>query len=323
MGKKRDYSISMVKKNNILFKDLCEMYFKKCEANGITHYTINGYKNTLKYFGEFLNLSNKGLENFYCEEINDSLFDDFKLYLKNIRKVKDITINSYIRKLTPMLSYGMELGYIVKFPYTYVKQQETFKIIYTEEELKILLTKPSEGNTTNRFAEFRNWCIINFLLSTGVRSLELRELKIKNIDLPNDLINLSHTKNKKPRQIPICKTLHNVLVEYLQYRGGEMDDYLFPNSFGDQLPRTTLQMAITKYSKKRGIFKYSLHLYRHTYATLFLKNGGQMSVLKSILGHSSYRMVEIYLHMAGKDLKQANEFNPLDKIKTENKMIKR
>ncbi|WP_446897724.1 tyrosine-type recombinase/integrase [Clostridium sp. LBM24168] len=315
-GRKTGYSIGIIRKEKLLFKDLCAMYFKRCEANGITKYTVDGYKNVLKYFIRF-----ECNEKICCDEININLFEDFKLYLKNERKVKDITVNSYIRKLTPMLTYGMQLGYIEKFPYSYVKCQKVYKDIYTDEELSILLKRPKGKQTTNRFAEFRNWVICNFLLGTGVRALELRELKIKNLDLTEDLLNLVHTKNKKPRQVPIPKRLHNILIEYLQFRKGNQDDYLFCNSFGERMPRTTLQMGITKYAKKRGIYKYSLHLFRHTFATLYLRNGGSIHVLKAILGHSSYKMVDIYLHMAGKDLKQSIKFNPLDRIKVENKQI--
>lgn len=315
-GRKQQYSLGIMKKKKLLFTDLCAMYFKKCEANGISAYTTNGYKNILKYFNEF-----RGNSDTYCDDINTDVFENYKLYLKNVRNIKDISVNSYIRKLTPMLSYGIGLGYIAKFSYSYMKCQETYKSIYTTEELTILLSKPTEKNTTNRFAHYRNWTICCFLLGTGLRALELRELKIKNVDLSSDFINLAHTKNKRPRQVPIPKTLHNILVDYLQYRGGDLEDYLFPNSFGDKIPRSTLQMAITKYCKKKGIEKYSFHLFRHTFATLYLRNGGQFATLKTILGHSSYRMMDTYIHMAGEDLIQSIQFNPLDRIKTKNKMI--
>lgn len=322
MAKTKGYKIGMVSKQEMLFKDLCEMYFKRCEANGISHHTTNGYKNILKYFYEYLQYEGVS-EEFYCYEFTAYTFEDFKLHIKQVRKVKDITVNSYIRKLTPMLSYGMELGYIVRFSYSYVKCQEVFKDIYTEEELKLLLKKPSEKDTTNRFAEFRNWAIINFFLGTGIRALELRELKISNVDLKEGLINFSHTKNNKPRQVPISNVLHKVLLEYLQVRGGKPNEYLFCTSYGERMPRTTLQMGITKYAKRRGVFRYSLHLFRHTFATLFLRGGGDIYTLKRLLGHSSYRMTEYYLHLSGKDLKSAIAFNPLDKIKVENVMIKK
>lgn len=135
-GRKTGYSIGIVKKEKLLFKGLCVIYLKKCEANGISEYTIRGYKNVLKYFLKF-----EKNDELYCKEININMFEDFKLYLKHERKVKDITVNSYIRKLTPMLTYGMQLGYIERFPYSYVKRQEVYKDIYTDKELLILLKR--------------------------------------------------------------------------------------------------------------------------------------------------------------------------------------
>jgi integrase/recombinase XerD len=97
----------------------------------------------------------------------------------------------------------------------------------------------------------------------------------ENIDLENDLIRLQVTKNKKARYIPISTMLKNVLMEFLPLRQSNSDDDdLFPNIYGDMLPRSTLQMTITRYCQKRGIEKYSLHLFRHCFATNYLRAGG-------------------------------------------------
>lgn len=62
----------------MLFKDLWDMYFKRCEVNGITHYTINGYKNVLKYIFEYRTYNGLSQE-IYCDEITAAAFEDFKL----------------------------------------------------------------------------------------------------------------------------------------------------------------------------------------------------------------------------------------------------
>ena len=62
----------------------------------------------------------------------------------------------------------------------------------------------------NSFAQYRTWVIINFLLATGIRALELRNLLIGDIDLKNGIVTLQHTKNRKARIIPIPSSLSNV-----------------------------------------------------------------------------------------------------------------
>lgn len=240
------------------------------------------------------------------------LLDDFSILLQETRGIKAITINTYIRHVVPILKYGVELGYIKDFKYRQLREETEIKEIHSDDELKILLTKP----TMDSFAEYRNWVIINFLLGTGVRANELRHLRIKNVNMENNMIILERTKTKKQRFIPISSTLYKVLREYLQYRGSaNEEEFLFCNVYGEQLPRTTLQMGITKYAKKRGVNKYSLHLFRYTFATRWIMNNGNPFQLQRILGHTTMKMVNNYINMEGEDLKNnIDMYNPLDQV---------
>lgn len=106
----------------------------------------------------------------------------------------------------------MNKGYIKDtIEFTRLVEQEHIKEIYSHEELKKLLKRPA--NPT--FAEYRNWVIVNFLLATGIRAKELRELLIKDVDLAGGYVSLCHTKNRKARMIPIPSTLHSILIEYI------------------------------------------------------------------------------------------------------------
>lgn len=90
--------------------------------------------------------------------------------------------------------------------------------------------------------------------------MELLSLKVKDINLQNDLLLVSRAKNKKQRYIPISAILHDVLSEYLIIRNGASEDYLFPNSFGNQLAESTLRTNIIYYHRSRGLQKTSIHL---------------------------------------------------------------
>lgn len=247
-----------------------------------------------------------------CSEINQSVIDEYKLHLME-NKLSSVSINSYIKNIRPVIKYGIELGYIRNMTFRAVKEEAKIKPIYTPEELAILLKKPNMKKCS--FAEFRNWVIINFLLGTGVRAKELRNIKIKNVDLDNDLISLQVTKNRKARYIPIPPTLNRVLTEYIPLRQAKCDEeYLFCTQYGDMMPRTTLQLGITKYCKRRGLNKYSLHLFRHAYVSYYIKNGNPF-VLQRILGHQSMKMVNHYLQMNTKDLQENIALhNPLEQF---------
>ena len=68
-----------------------------------------------------------------------------------------------------------------------------------------------------------------------------------------------------------------------------------------------------RYHKKRGVEKTSAHAYRHTFAKLWILNGGDIFRLQKILGHSSIEMVRNYVEMFSEDLKKDFAvYNPLD-----------
>ena len=81
-----------------------------------------------------------------------------------------------------------------------------------------------------RFSEYRNWVFINYLIATGNRLSTVINIKIGDIDFDNDTIILKKTKNRNQQIIPIANSLKIVLLEYLKYRKGTSEDYLFCSS---------------------------------------------------------------------------------------------
>lgn len=289
------------------YQELYEDYLKVAKIRNLSPVTIRTYKYHHNYWFQFVH------EGLMCSEINQNLIDEYRLHLLE-KGLNAVSVNSYISNISPVIKYGIEMGYIDS-PITFkqLTEEQKIKPIYTPEELEILLRKPNMKKCS--FAEYRNWVIINFLLGTGVRARELRNIKMKDVDLDNDLISLQVTKNRKSRYIPIPPTLNKVLTEYIPLRQAKCEeDYLFCTQYGEMMPRTTLQIGITKYCKRRGVNKYSLHLFRHTFATMYIRNGNPF-VLQRILGHQSMKMVNHYLQMNTKDLQQNIAINnPLEQF---------
>ena len=108
----------------------------------------------------------------------------------------------------------------------------------------------------------------------------------------------------------------NVLREYMRVREGKSADYLFPNENGKQLTESGLGQAIKKYNLSRGVEKTSIHLFRHSYAERYLKNGGNAFNLQKILGHTTLAMTKHYCKIYDADLiKDYDSLSPLATIK--------
>jgi len=287
-----------------------EMLFEKFilfkKMNNVSVETIIYYEHCFRFFGEYYDVS------LACNTVNMEVFHGYIQHLQK-KTIKPITINSYLRGMRVILYYGMELGYIRDFKISLIKADKEIKETYTDRELEILLERPDVGKCS--FAEYRTWVIINYLLGTGNRLSTMANVKNKDIDFCNGLITLTKTKNRKQQLIPLSSALSKILKEYLIYRAGSPDDYLFCNSYGEQLAKYGIQSSIKRYNTKRGVTKCSIHLFRHTFAKNWILNGGDIFRLQRILGHSSLDIVKEYVNIFGTDLqRQFDEFNPLDNI---------
>lgn len=132
-------------------------------------------------------------------------------------------------------------------------------------------------------------------LATGARWSEAE--KLKPTGLRNGVITFSGTKSGKVRSVPITPELEAKIVKHWREHGQ-------PNSaitsFRRALARTTIQLP-------KGQAAHSL---RHTFASHFIQNGGNILTLQRILGHSSLAMTMRYAHLAPDHLQDAVTFGP-------------
>jgi integrase/recombinase XerD len=290
--------------------------FKKYEnhmlLNSFSMYTVDLVKRCYKNFNLFLDD-----ENFLINDITSDVIDNYILWLRK-QENKNTTINIKLSDLRMFFYWAMDKEYLNKFKINLVKEEKSIRKTYSEKELCELLKKPNIDKCI--FGKYRDWVIVNFLLGTGARSLTLLNIKIKDLDFDNYLITFTTTKNKTPIIVPMAINLSNVLSEYLSYRKGNIDEYLFCNAYGEQLTRAALKDAIRRYNLQRGVSTTSLHSYRHTFAKMFITNGGNLFVLQKLLGHKSIRSTQVYVNLLTSDLeKDYDKYNPLDVILSKNK----
>lgn len=278
---------------------------KKCI--NVSPYTISFYERCFKSFGNYYDVNTP------CCEISEKDIQGYILYLMERDDINDISTNTNLRGIRAVLYYGMEHAYIKKFKISLIRAEKKIKETYTEAELRILLKKPDIKKCS--FAEFRNWAMVNYLLATGNRLETMANVKIGDVNFEDNEIRLLKLKNRRQYTIPLSAQLNRVLREYLLYRKGNKDDYLFCTSYGKQLSKGTIQTQIQEYNRSRGVLRTSIHAFRHTFAKSWILNGGDLISLQTILGHSTLEMVKEYVSMFGDDLKNGfSSHNPLDII---------
>lgn len=306
--------ITMQKTNELYLKDGFEKFIQRCHVKNLSPKTITYYCNEFDRFQKFVS-GNPPLN-----EITSNTIEKYTLYLKEKTSANDVTIASYMRAIRAIFYYLMKMGYMNSFPITIPKSIKKIKETYTNEELKILLRKPNMNKCT--FTEYKTWVYINYLLATGNRISTVVNLKICDLDFDNMLIKLTTTKNKRQQIIPMAQSLKIILMEYLNIRGGNLNDYVFCTETGTQASVRTLEDNLKHYNHKRGITKTSSHLFRHTFAKNWILNGGDIFRLQKLLGHSDLTIVKEYVSMFDKDLLlDFDKYNPLDMLNIKNTKI--
>jgi len=291
-------------------KNVCEgfeEFIKYCRVKNLSSKTISYYKECFRKFTEFFS------EEKMLDEITEETIRDYILHLKANTEANNTSINTRLRGLRVMLNYFMKQGYMGSFKINLLKTNKKIKETYTNQELKILLEKPDLKECN--FAEYRSWVIVNYLLATGNRLNTIINVKIEDLDLEEGYVKLRRTKNNHEQIIPISRELSKVLLEYLEYRKGDPEDYLFCNKYSKKLTPNAAKIAIRKYNRRRGVGKTSIHLFRHTFAKKWILAGGDIFRLQKVLGHKSLDMVREYVEMFGQDLKKDfGKFNALDQL---------
>lgn len=299
--------ITMSKKSTPTIQGAFELFIRKCKIKNLTELSISSYEKKMVHFYEFID------KNEPITAITKDTIDDYILFLRENTEANDITINSYLRSVRAFLYYCMECNYIPTFKISLIKAEKKIKETYTDDELQRLLTKP-DVNTCS-FSCYKTWVFENYLLGTGNRISTALDLHIGDINFKDWLITIRKTKNRKQQIIPLSHTLADILQEYLEIRGGEPEDYLFCNEYGEKASCRTYQQLVRRYNIKRNVNKTSCHLFRHTYAKIAVLNGIDPFRLMRLLGHSDLSVTREYVQMFGRDLQTDYErFNPLDNL---------
>jgi integrase len=140
-------------------------------------------------------------------------------------------------------------------------------------------------------------------LSTGGRWGEIEQMNISQVGA--GLIQFTKTKSGRTRAIPISIELENELREHHKKHG--VLHRIFKNAYP----------AFTKNIERAGIELpkgQSAHVLRHTFASHFMKNGGNILALQRALGHSDLKMTMRYAHLAPEHLQEVVNMNPLARL---------
>ena len=194
---------------------------------------------------------------------------------------------------------------------------------FTKEEIEALLkacevsreARPALRRkfVMRRINVHRDRALILTLLDTGLRASELCSLTIGSVDMQTGKAIIKPgrdggAKGGKGRAVFLGKTARRALWRYLADRedGKDPEAPLFTDRYDHPLNINSLRLSITRLGKNAGVKKCHPHRFRHTFAITYLRSGGDVFTLQSLLGHSTLDMVQHYARIAEIDVQAAH-----------------
>ena len=231
------------------------------------------------------------------------------------KKYKQKTIKRKIASIKAFYSYLEEEELVEQNPFRKIKVKfkETIILprIIPREEIEQLLNYIYASISSLSGIQYkhtlRDASVIEVFFATGARVYEISNIRAENINLNSGLIRIMG-KGGKERYIQISNTaVLDILRKYYEENEPEIkkSGYFFINNRGKRYTEQSIRLMLKKYTLKAGIQrKITPHMFRHSFATYLIEEGVDVSCVQQILGHSSIKTTQIYIHVAAK--KQAD-----------------
>ena len=274
---------------------------------------------TLSYYDKVLSFFSDFAGNIELIDLTLPLCRQYYLKLSD-SGIKSVSIQSYIRGLRAFLNWLYRNEYIdtdICNKFRLPKATREIIDILTDEEIHHLFS--SIGNRS--WLALRNRLIIALMLDSGLRRHEVVTLTMSSVYFKDRYIIVKQGKGDKQRIVPFGEFTADILARYLKATEFNKDREALlikvsDNRYGwDPITDVTLKQLFRKLKRRTGISKLHPHLLRHTFATRYLENGGNIYTLQAILGHTSLEMVKRYLHLASTRIRRDfPQFSPLDNL---------
>lgn len=191
-------------------------------------------------------------------------------------------------------------------------RRKKLPVVLEPEEVEKLLSIPNKRYLSG----IRNKAILSIMLNMGLRVSEISNLKPGDINLTKNKLRVVQGKGGVDRDLTIGVYTAEILSAWKEARPKNTKYFFttiknkkngrFASIIGSKLSIRNIQFIVKRYSERAGIDKnVSPHTLRHTFATSFIRQGGNIMNLRKILGHSDISTTQIYVTLANIDVENA------------------
>ena len=276
------------------FKESFGKFMFELKNRGLKPNTVDGYRRFIYYFIEYL--ENKG-----HVSLSDMVNGDVVSFITVIctERYQPTSLGSHLPGLRIFFEIHEETKkFLCEIPGHLPRKRDILQIYSDEEYMQIAahLEKSDE-------LSFRNKAITIIALETGMRAVDISNMKLSNINWEHEYIRIIQQKTDRVHNIPLSETIGNALVDYLLYERPASDsEFVFLRSNAPYLPlmshsgiRSILFNVINDADIESRGRMYGTRITRHSTASRMLRNGVPLPVISEALGHGNPNSVMIYI----------------------------
>ena len=259
-----------------------EKVHKNLILRGRSEQTFINYKSALSRFLKYYD-SNTIIKNLNEEDIINFLNDE---YLKLNKCKTDYNLAICSIRLFYLVCFNKSLNRILLPTSKLTKKLPT--IMPLETFVKIVNDEPN----------LRHKCWLLLAFFSGLRVSEVASVKVEDVNVKEHKLKVLGKGNKERYTI-----LPNIVIKALRaycIKNNIKSSYIFKGT--DNKPKMNEKTIINYFTVIKDLYNLndniSFHSLRHSFATYYLKNGGNLLQLQSMLGHSNLNTTTIYLHLS-------------------------
>lgn len=306
--------------DNISVRDAVDEYLTSIKR--LKSKTQDEYKSKLGYFVDYCTE-----HKIYLSDISARVIDDFLEHMKRTHKpckagrdeISSSTLASEVRIIKIFLNWCLEdEEYCERVKPAVIRRIKNVKI--TQEIIETFSADQIEAlfkacdKEESEHLQMRDRAIVAVLLDTGIRASELIHLRLCDVSLSaKDSYIQVFGKGDKWGEVGLGSQSRKYLQKYIrmyrdptieyQVKKKEIDDkkrnqaVVFVGRSGSSLTVSGLQQIIERLGDWAHVknVRCSPHTFRHTFARMFVENGGDVYKLSKLLRHSSIKTTEEYL----------------------------
>jgi len=240
------------------------------------------------------------------------------------------TISLKIRSVKRLFEFLEQANIIFIDPAASIKEPKKqpckIKPTLTPKQVRKILDQPNLGTLIG----IRDRTILEVFYSTGIRLGELCHLTIYDADLMGGVLRINKGKGNKDRIVPMGRHAIKFLREYISKvrpkftKKNRTSRHLFVNKQGNPLSRQVISIMIRTCRKQAKIKQQvTAHTFRHTFATILVKNNADITAVQKMMGHCDLKTTQGYIRSLGMDIKKEHKkTHPREKDKENIKTYK-